>query len=288
MALAFLAPYLTIFLVWQVFPLLYGLWISFTNHNLLQPEQNQFVGLANYARIFSDKLVGVSLINTFYFSAGSVLLGTALALVLALAMNTDKLGSRWLKWVCFIPFIVTISASAIVWQRIYAGRYGILNQVLGALALPNMAWLSNIYTAMPAIILVAIWGTLGYRALILLAGIQNIPKEVLESARLDGAGRWATFRYMTLPLLRPILFFVLTTAVIASFQVFTLVLVMTSEWGDVYGGNPLYRTLTIVMYLYAQAFKVLEMGYAAALSWLLFMIIFIITVIQMKAVRWEE
>jgi multiple sugar transport system permease protein len=143
---------------------------------------------------------------------------------------------------------------------------------------------------MPAVIVVAIWGALGYRALILLAGIQNIPKEVLEAAMLDGAGRWASFYHVTLPMLRPILFFVLTTAVISSFQVFSLVLVMTGQWGDVdvYGGHPLYHTLTIVMYLYAQAFKLLDIGYGAALSWMLFVIILLITLLQMKVVRWEE
>ena len=105
---------------------------------------------------------------------------------------------------------------------------------------------------------------------------------------LDGAGRWARLRYITLPLLRPILFFVLTMAIISSFQVFSLVLVMTGRMGDVYGGNPLYRTLTVVMYVYAQAFKLLDMGYGAALSWLLFAIILVVTLIQMKVMGWEE
>jgi len=287
-ALGFLTPFLLIFIVWQIYPIFYGLWVSFTDLDLLHPEETRFVGLSNYARIFSDEFVGLSLLNTLYFTAGSVLVGTVLALALALAMNTTGLGGRWLKWVCFIPYIVTTSASAIIWQRIYAGRYGILNQVLRRVGLPNLAWLENVHTAMPAVIVVAIWNVLGYRALILLAGIQNISKEVHESAMLDGAGCWARLRYITLPLLRPILFFVLTMAMISSFQVFSLVLVMTGGWGDVYGGNPLYRTLTIVMYVYAQAFKILDMGYGAALSWMLFAIVIIVTLIQMKVVGGEK
>jgi multiple sugar transport system permease protein len=287
-AVAFLAPYLLIFAVWQIYPIFYGLWVSFTDLDLLHPDATQFVGISNYVGIFSDEFVGISLLNTLYFTAGSVLVGTVLALLLALAMNTASLGSRWLKWVCFVPYIVTTSASAIVWQRIYAGRYGILNQVLAGIGLPYLAWLENTRTAMPAVILVAIWKALGYRALILLAGIQNISQEVQESAMLDGAGRWARLRYITLPLLRPILFFVLTMAIISSFQVFSLVLVMTGGWGDVYGGNPLYRTLTIVMYVYAQAFKILDMGYGAALSWVLFAIIMVVTAIQMKVVGGEQ
>lgn len=287
-ALGFLTPYLAFFVVWQVYPIFYGLWVSFTNLDLLHPDETQFVGLANYTRMLSDELVGTSLLNTLYFTAGNVVVGTALALVLALAMNTGRVGARWLKWVCFVPCVVTTSASAIVWQRILAGRYGIFNQVLEAVGLPNRAWLGNVHTAMPAVIIVAIWTVLGYRALILLTGIQNIPIEIHESAMLDGAGAWARLRYITLPLLRPILLFVLTMAIISSFQVFALVLVMTGRMGDVYGGNPLYSTLTVVMYVYAQAFKLLDMGYGAALSWLLFAVIMVITLIQMKAIGGEE
>ena len=287
-ALGFLAPYLLFFGIWQIYPIFYGLWISFTDLSLLHPQDVQFVGVSNYARIFSDELLGISLLNTFYFTAGNVLAGTVLALALALAMNTRGFGAKWLKWICFIPFIVTASATAIVWQRIYAGGYGILNQVLGGLGISGKAWLENIHTALPAVIVVSIWSVIGYRALILLTGIQNISTEIQESAMLDGAGSWARLRYITLPLLRPILFFVLTMAIISSFQVFALVTVLTGRMGDVYGGNPLYRTLTIVMYVYAQAFKLLDMGYGAALSWFLFLIILIVTVIQMKVVGWEE
>ena len=287
-ALILLTPYLLIFIWWQVVPIFYGLWISFTDLDLLHPDESQFAGLANYAEILSDKFVKISLQNTLYFTAGSVLVGTALALVLALAMNTSSFGSRWLKWVCFIPFMISSSATGIVWQRMYAGRYGILNQVFGAVGLPSMAWLGNTRTAMPAVIVVAIWQAMGYQALILLAGVQNISREVNEAAKLDGAGRWNTFRYITLPLLRPVLFFVLTMAIIGSFQVFGLVTVLTSGWGDVYGGNPLYSTLTIVMYIYAQGFKLLDMGYSAALSWMLFIIIMIVTLIQRKLVGESE
>ncbi len=287
-ALGFLAPYLIIFIVWQIYPIFSGLWVSFTNLDMLHPAQTRFVGLANFARLFSDKLVRTSLLNTLYFTAGSVFLGTVLSLLLALAMNSDRFGARWLKWVCFIPHIVTASASAIIWQRIFAGRFGILNFVLRTLGLPNKAWLENANTAMPAVIVVSIWIGLGYHALILLAGIQNIPREVYESAMLDGAGPWAKLRYMTLPLLRPVLLFVLTTAMIGSFQVFGLVHAMTSSYGDIYGGNPLYRTLTVVMYIYAQAFKVQDMGYGAALSWLLFIIILAVSLTQMKLIGGEE
>ena len=287
-ALGFLSPYLLIFAIWQIYPIFYGLWVSFTDLDLLHPHEAEFVGLANYSKFFSDELLATSLVNTLYFTVGSVVVGTMLALGLALAMNTRGIGAQWLKWVCFIPFIVTTSASAIVWKRIYAAGYGILNQLLSWLGLPNKAWLENVETAMPAVIIVAIWSAIGYRALILLTGIQNISSEIQESAMLDGAGSWTRLRYITLPLLRPILFFVLTMAIISSFQVFSLVYVLTGKMGDVYGGNPLYRTLTIVMYIYAQAFRVLDMGYGAALSWLLFAIILVISLIQMKIIGWEE
>jgi multiple sugar transport system permease protein len=289
-AFVFLLPFLLIFIVWQIIPFFYGLFISFSNYNLLHLDQLKFVGFENYAKIFSDEMVGTALANTLYYAGGLVIIGFILALLLAIAMNTTRFGSRFLKWVCFIPNIMTISATGIVWGRIYAGQYGIINQVFRGIGLRGLAWLQNSHTAMPAVILVGIWVGVGYWALILMAGLQNIPKELYEAAMIDGAGRWSQLRYITLPSLRPIIFFVLTIIIIESFQVFALVTVLTSQWGDIYGGNPGYHTLTMVMLIYGQAFKLLDMGYGAALSWLLFLIIMVVTVLQIKFIGfgWEE
>jgi len=284
-------PYLIIFLVWEIAPFFFGLWISFTNYNLLHLNTLKFVGLENYAKVFTDELVGTAFLNTVYYAGGLVVIGFILALILAMTMNSTRFGSKFLKWVCFIPYIMTISATGIIWKRIYAGQYGILAQIFKAVGLPSLAFLNNSGTAMPAVIVVGIWIGIGYWALILMAGLQNIPKELYEAAMIDGAGKWGQLRFITLPLLRPIIFFVLTIAIIGSFQVFGLVTTLTGGgMGEVYGGNPGYHTLTIVMLIYAQAFKLLDMGYGAALSWILFAIIMVVTLLQMKFIGfgWEE
>ncbi len=205
-ALAFLSPYLIIFIIWQIFPLLYGLWLSFTNLDLLHSSAVQFVGLSNFTRILSDSFVALSLKNTLYFTAGSVGLGIVLALGLASAINGTSFETRWLKWVCFIPYLMGASAIAIVWKRIYLGYSGPFNELLMAVSFPNIAWLADTNSAMPSVIIVSVWTMLGFNGLILLAGIQNIPSEVKEAAMIDGAGTWAAFWLITLPLLKPISF----------------------------------------------------------------------------------
>jgi multiple sugar transport system permease protein len=287
-ALIFLSPYLIIFIIWQIFPLLYGLWLSFSNLDLLHSSAVKFVGLSNFTRILSDPFVGMTLKNTLYFTAGSVGLGILLALGLASAMNGTHFANKWLKWVCFIPYLMGASAIAIVWKRIYLGYSGPLNELLMSLGLPNIAWLADTNTAMPAVIIVSVWTMLGFNGLILLAGIQNIPSEVKEAAMIDGAGPWSAFWLITMPLLKPILFFVITFAFIGAFQAFGLVYALTTSFNAVYGGDPLYHTLTYVMYLYAVAFKNMQVGYGAALSWLLMAIILGVTLIERRFLGAEE
>jgi multiple sugar transport system permease protein len=287
-ALAFLTPFMIAFFIWQIYPLLYGLWLSFTNLDLMNASEVQFVGLSNFTRILTDSLVSKSLINTGIWTIGTVGIGVVLALGLAFAINRSGFAAKWLKWVCFIPYLMMASAIAIIWKRIYQGYSGPLNSILIGLGLPNVGWLTDIRFAMPSVIVVGIWVSLGFNALILLSGIQNISHEVVEAAMMDGAGRWKAFWYITLPLLRPILFFVITYALIGAMQSFPLVYALTTWWGDIYGGNPLYHTLTYVMYIYGVAFKNMNLGYGAALSWLLFVITLIITLIERRVLRTEE
>jgi multiple sugar transport system permease protein len=287
-ALAFLAPFLIVFIVWQIYPLLYGFWLSFTNLDLLKASQVQFIGLSNYSKIISDSFVSLSLKNTLVFTVGCVGLGILISLGLAAAMNNTSFAAKWLKWVCFIPYLMGASAIAIIWKRIFMGYSGPLNETLMAMGFPNIAWLNDLNWAMPSVIVVSIWVGLGFNALILLSGIQNIPREVEEAAMIDGANRWNAFWLITLPLLKPILYFVITYALIGAFQAFPLVYALTSTMGDVYGGNPLYHTLTYVMYIYGTAFKNMNLGYGAALSWLLFAIILIITVIERRILGTED
>jgi multiple sugar transport system permease protein len=287
-ALAFLLPYIIVFVVWQLYPLLYGLWLSFTDLNLLKASEVKFVGLTNYAKILSDSFVGLSLNNTLVFTVASVGIGVMLALALATSMNSNGFGSKWLKWICFVPILMGASAISIIWKRIYLGYSGPLNEVLMGFGFPNIAWLNDLNLAMPSVIVVSVWVGLGFNALVLLAGIQNISREIVEAAMIDGASRWDAFWSITMPLLRPILFFVITYAIIGAFQAFGLVYALTSYMGDVLGGNPLYHTLTFVMYVFGVAFRKMELGYGAALSWLLFAIIFAITLIERRVLGSEE
>jgi multiple sugar transport system permease protein len=287
-ALAFLTPFMIAFIVWQIYPLLYGLWLSFTNLDLLKASEVKFVGLSNFTRILSDSFMPLSLKNTAIWTIGTVGIGIVMALALALAMNRRSFAAKWLKWVCFIPYLMMASAIAIIWKRIYQGYSGPLNAILIGLGLPNIGWLNDINLAMPSVIVVGIWVSLGFNALILLSGIQNISHEVIEAAMIDGASRLKAFWYVMLPLLKPILFFVITYAFIGAFQAFPLVYTLTTWWGDVYGGNPLYHTLTYVMYIYGVAFKNMSLGYGAALSWLLFIIILLITLIERRILRTED
>jgi multiple sugar transport system permease protein len=287
-ALAFLSPYLIIFIVWQIFPMFYGVWLSFTNLDLLNASEVQFVGLSNFLKVFSDPFVVLSLKNTLYFTVGSVGLGIVLALALASAMNNKSFAASWVKWVCFIPYLMGPSAIAIVWKRIFLGYSGPLNHLLIAVGLQNVAWLNNTISAMPAVIIVSVWTMLGFNSLILLSGIQNISVEVKEAAMIDGAGPWEIFWSITMPLLKPILFFVITFAFIGAFQAFGLVYALTTSWNAVYGGDPLYHTLTFVMYIYAVAFKNMQVGYGAALSLVLMAIILGITMIERRLLGGEE
>jgi multiple sugar transport system permease protein len=287
-ALGFLAPFLIIFIVWQIYPLLYGLGLSFTNLDLLKASEVKFVGLTNYTKIFSDSFVGLSLNNTLIFTVASVGLGVLMSLGLASSMNGNGFGAKWLKWVCFIPYLMGASAISIIWKRIYMGHSGPLNVILTSLGFPNAGFLNDVNLAMPSVIVVSIWVGLGFNGLVLLSGMQNIPNEVKEAAMIDGASRWQTFWLITMPLLRPILFFVITYAFIGAFQAFGLVYALTSYMGDVLGGDPLYHTLTFVMYIYGTAFRKMNLGYGAALSWLLFAIIFALTVVERRVLGTEE
>jgi multiple sugar transport system permease protein len=232
--------------------------------------------------------VALSLKNTLYFTVGSVGLGIVLGLALASAMDRKSFAARWLKWVCFIPYLMGPSAIAIVWKRIYLGYSGPLNNLLMAMGFQNVAMLNNTTTAMPAVIIVAVWTMLGFNGLILLSGIQDIPVEVKEAAMIDGAGPMRIFWSITLPLLKPILFFVITFAFISSFQAFGLVYTLTTSFNAVYGGDPLYQTLTFVMYIYAVAFKNMQVGYGAALSLVLMVIILVVTLIERKFLGGDE
>jgi multiple sugar transport system permease protein/sn-glycerol 3-phosphate transport system permease protein len=245
--------------------------MSLFNWNLLAGPR--FVGLQNYDILFHSSIVGHSLLVTVYYVLLNIPAQTVLALLLASLMNKKLRGMGVFRTIYVIPWMATPVAMGIVWQWIFDPQYGALNTFLGFFGLHGITWLSTSQLAMPSIAAVNIWQYTGYNMLFFLAGLQSIPEELYEAASIDGVSRVQAFFHVTLPLLRPTMFFVLVTAIIGSFQVFDTVYVMTQ-------GGPGMATNTISFYIFRQAFVFFHAGYASALSMVLFAILLAVTLAQ--------
>ncbi len=269
-ALLFLAPTLLGLAVLSAGPILATLAISLTKWDLLTAPKP--VGLDNYAALLSDDRFLKALRNTFFYTIVSVPLGLAIALGLALALNVRIRGIAWVRTAYFLPVVTSTIAIALVWQWIYSPDSGLLNEVTGIFGIPAQKWLGNPTLAMPSIIAMSIWQGLGVNVIIFLAGLQAIPSELLDAASVDGAGRWARFRGVVLPLLTPAIFFTGVLSLIGAFQVFDQVFVLVKP-------RPTDATITIVYFIYENGFKFFKMGYASAASWILFLIVALFTAI---------
>jgi multiple sugar transport system permease protein len=268
----FLLPNIVGFLVFSSIPVVATFSISLLDWDLIRAPR--FVGIDNYVKLLTDDAVFRKvLFNTAYYVIGTVPAGIILSLLLALAMNANVRGIALFRVIFFIPVISASVAVAVMWRWLYNTDFGLINLILTSVGLKGVPWLSSTAWAMPAVILMAIWKSLGYNMVIFLAGLQSIPAHLHEAAAIDGANGVQRFRYITLPLLAPTTFFVLVISVISSFQVFDLAFVLTK-------GGPGDATNTMVMYIYNQAFQFFHMGYAAAIAWVLFAIIFAITLLQ--------
>jgi multiple sugar transport system permease protein len=268
----FLLPNILGFLVFSSIPVVATFSISLLDWDLIRAPR--FVGIDNYVKLLTDDAVFRKvLFNTAYYVVGTVPAGIILSLLLALAMNANVRGIALFRVIFFIPVISASVAVAVMWRWLYNTDFGLINLILTSVGLKGVPWLSSTAWAMPAVILMAIWKSLGYNMVIFLAGLQSIPAHLHEAAAIDGANGVQRFRYITLPLLAPTTFFVLVISVISSFQVFDLAFVLTK-------GGPGDATNTMVMYIYNQAFQFFHMGYAAAVAWVLFAIIFAVTLIQ--------
>ena len=254
---SFLAPTLLGLAVLSAGPILATLGISLTKWDLLTAPKP--VGLDNYAALLSDDRFLKALRNTFFYTIVSVPLGLAIALGLALALNVRIRGIAWIRTAYFLPVVTSTIAIALVWQWIYSPESGLLNEVIGLVGIPAQKWLGDPTLAMPAIIAMSIWQGLGVNVIIFLAGLQAIPTELLDAASVDGAGRWARFRGVVLPLLTPAIFFTGVLSLIGSFQVFDQVFVLARP-------RPTDATITIVYFIYENGFKFFKMGYASAAS----------------------
>ena len=272
-AYLFLLPGLIHFIVFVLFAVLASLGLSFTQWDLLSAPS--FIGLQNFADMLHDDLFWNALRVTLLYVALSLPAGVALALALALAMNQRLWGISFFRACYFIPVVSSMVAVAMVWRWIYQPDFGLLNYLLSLVGVSGPDWLGDDHLVMLSLAILSIWKGLGFNMVLFLAGLQGIPRPLYEAAAIDGAGRWARFRHVTWPLLTPTTFFVVVLGVIGSFQVFDQVVLMT-------GGGPADASRVYTFYLYVKAFQDHAMGYAAALAWVLFAIIAVITAVQVR------
>jgi multiple sugar transport system permease protein len=271
------APFLIGVAAFWAGPMLYSLYLVTQDWNMMSPSR--WAGLGNFQRLFDDELVGVSLWNTAYYTFLGVPMRLALAFLLAIGLNQRIRGRGVFRTVFYLPSITPAVASAVIWVQLLNPDFGVVNNVLGLVGIPPIAWLTNPPYAKPAFILMSLWGV-GPQMVIFLAALQNLPSELIEAAQIDGANAWQRFLNITVPLISSVTLFNFTMGIIGSFQVFASSFVMTR-------GGPQNATLFVVLYIYDTAFTFYRMGYAAVLSWFLFAIIMLVTLIQLRITdRW--
>jgi multiple sugar transport system permease protein len=278
----FLAPAMLILGLFFFVPILASLLLSLTDFDiyaLADTGNARWVGWSNYSRLLSEPLFWKALTNTFYFVCVGGPLTVVVSLSAALLMDSKltRFQGFW-RTLFFAPVVTTLVAVAVVWRYLYHERYGSLNYVLGWLGVSPIDWLGDGRWAMFAIIVLAVWKNFGYNMVIFVAGLQSIPDELFEAARIDGAGPWNTFWTIKLPLLAPTFFFVGVTTMIGYFQLFSEPYVMTQ-------GGPLERTYSLVMYMYEEGFRFWRIGFASAIAFVLFVIILAATAIQVRLQR---
>lgn len=272
-AVVFLLPNLLGFLVFILGPVIASFGLSFTNWDLL--TQVKWAGFKNYQTLLSDQIFWKVLWNNIYYTVGTVPIGIVISLFLAIALNQKIKGVKVFRAIYFLPVISSTVAVAVVWQWLYNPEFGLLNYLLHLLGIDGPKWLTSTTWAMPAVMISSIWKGLGFNMLLFLAGLQGIPQIYYEAAQIDGASWWRQFRNITIPLLSPTTFFVVVMSIINSFQVFDQIYIMT-------GGGPARSTSVLVHYLYQNAFQYFKMGYASAIAYVLFFLVFIVTLIQLQ------
>ncbi|MFB9279380.1 carbohydrate ABC transporter permease [Cohnella cellulosilytica] len=270
----FISPWTIGFLFLTLGPILYSLYLSFTEWDIVNPPK--FVGTDNYERVFTgDASFYKSLTVTFYYTFLSVPLQLVLGFAVALLMNQKVPGMRIFRTVYYVPSLVSGVAVSVLWLWIFHPNFGLLNDVLGVFGIEGINWLMDVNWALPSLILMSLWG-IGGTMVIYLAGLQDIPATLYEAAEIEGANRWHKLRYVTIPMMTPIIFFNLIMGIIGSFQTFTQAFIMTE-------GGPKDSTLFYVLKLYNHAFLWFEMGYASALAWVLFVILIIFTALVFRS-----
>src|SRR5437667_8443936 len=275
----FVAPAMVIFFVFTLLPVAIALYLSFTNYDVF--TKMDWIGFDNYQfTLFEDELFRTALVNTVVYTVWSVPLSMAIGLGAALLLNQKLRGLGLYRTIYYVPVVTSMVAVAMIWLQLFDPLYGVISNALEAIGIKGIDWLGDPNLAMPSIIAVSVWKVIGWNMLIYLAGLQGIPDYLKEAAAIDGASRWQAFWKIILPLLRPTTFFIFVTSLVGAFQVFDVVYVRT-------GGGPAGATTTLVHQIYNAAFKALDMGYAAAMSFVLFGIILVVSLFSMRAVRGE-
>ena len=267
-----LAPVLQFFL-FAFIPLAVSLYAGFTDWTSIGTPY--FIGISNYKEMFSDTNFWKSIGNTIFMMIG-IPIGLVIALGLALAMNRRVYGAKTFRVIYYIPVISSIAAVSILWRWVYNGDYGLLNQILSVIGIQGPNWLNNEITVKPAIVAMTVWKGLGMTILLYLAGIQSIPKSLNEAAQIDGANAFQAFRHITIPMLKPVTFYLIITGIIGGSQMFIEPSIMVDN------GGVNYSAATVVYYLWDKAFKNYQMGYACAVGWVLAIFIFAVTFVQFK------
>jgi len=270
----FISPFILGFLFFFLGPALTALWLMFYDWNMIR--EPLFVGLGNFTKLFRDPLFKQSLKVTAYYSLVSVPVGMVMSFLLALLMNYKTRAIAFFRTLYYIPSIVPAVANAVLWSFIFNTEFGLLNAVLRGIGLSKIKWLQDPEWAMPALIIMSLWG-IGGGMVIYLAGLQGIPEPLYEAAEIDGAGRLAKLRHITIPLMSPVIFYNLIMGIIGSFQVFTAGFLITS-------GGPQNSTLFYVLYTYRTGIQYFDMGYASVLAWVLFLIILAFTIFVFRYV----
>jgi multiple sugar transport system permease protein len=276
----FAGPAIILIIIFSLVAIVFSLYVSFFQYDVIS-QNRPFVGLANYREaLFKDRLFWTSLKNTTYYVIGVVPGITIIAFLLALAGHNVRRGRGAFRTIYILPSITPAVAMALVWVWMYSPR-GMFNQILGAFGITGPNWLMDFRLAMPSVIIMSIWLSVGYYTVIYLAGMADIPPEFYDAARVDGASSWQEIRYVTIPLLRNVTSFVTITLGIFAFQVFQQVYIMTR-------GGPGDATVTMQLLIFRNGFQYFRMGYAAAISWLLFVVIFILAGFQLRGYRSQQ
>jgi multiple sugar transport system permease protein len=275
-----ISPWVIGFLIFSLGPIIASAYLSFTQYKIAGSPV--WIGLENYRQaFFIDKQFWPSLWRTFYYSAGVVVLGLSLSLVAALLLNQNIKGRAFYRALYYLPSLTPVVALAILWRWLLQPQVGLVNTMLYQVGISGPGWLTDRNWAIPALILIALWASIGGgRMIIFLAGLQGVPKELYESAEIDGANVFQRFFSITLPLISPVILFNLVLGIIGSFSVFSVAYIATE-------GGPNYATWFYMLHLYYNAFSYFQMGYASALAWIFFVLIFILSFIQIKlSKRW--